>query len=59
MGWTPKRAFGLLYGIAGYAAVAGFGYWAVRKRVDAAAADRYDKQQESVQNKNQKSSELA
>ncbi|RKY13452.1 MAG: hypothetical protein DRP52_02730 [Planctomycetota bacterium] len=30
MGWTQKRIFGLLYGIAGYVAVLGFYIWAAR-----------------------------
>jgi hypothetical protein len=48
MGWTPRRAFGLLYGIAGYAAVLLFGCWAIGKRLDGTAPDKYDKPQKSV-----------
>lgn len=32
MGWTPKRFFGLLYGIGGYLVVLGFWFWAVRNK---------------------------
>ena len=48
MGFTPKRIYGLFYGLGGYVVILGFLWWAVRKPGEKNPQTKIDKIEEKI-----------